>query len=152
MQISTLTPWRRRRPVALSGAERLFPLFPDLDGFFEGLAPRRGGGPSLDVTETEDAVVVTAELPGVAPEDVELQLVQDGLLLKGEKRAESVEENDTRHVVERSYGSFQRFIGLPAEIAGDGVDAGFKDGVLTVRLPKAEPSNGPRKIEIRSEG
>jgi len=155
MQISPLTPWRRRRPVALGGAERVFPFFSEFDSLFDGLsnglAPRRADGPSVDMTETEDAIVVTAELPGVAAEDVELQLVEDGLLIRGEKRSETTEENDKRHVVERTYGSFQRWIALPVEIAGDDVDASFKHGVLTVRLPKAEPAEGPRKIEIRSE-
>jgi HSP20 family protein len=93
--------------------------------------------PALDVTETKDAVVVKAELPGVEQKDIAVSF-QDGVLtIKGEKQAEKEEKDKRYHRVERSYGAFFRSFRLPAEVDAGKVTATFKDGVVTITLPKA---------------
>ena len=98
--------------------------------------------PTLDVGETKDALTVKAELPGVEQKDIGVSL-QDGVLtIKGEKEAEKEEKDKRYHRVERSYGAFFRSISLPAAVEADKVTATFKDGVLTVTLPKAPEAKG----------
>ncbi len=109
--------------------------------------------PSVDVSETDKDITIVAELPGIEQKDVELALVGNQLTIKGEKRTEAKEEKDDKgrvyHRVERSYGAFQRMMSLPFEIDAAKVDAKFKDGVLTVVLPKPpEVQKQSRKIEI----
>ena len=116
---------------------------------------RHGGDltPSLDVEETDTAVTVTVELPGVDEKDVELTLNRDVLTIKGEKKAESESEESGRRVVERSYGRFSRSLRLPAEIEPDKAEAKFEKGILTVILPKpAEAQAESRRIEIKTGG
>jgi HSP20 family protein len=97
-----------------------------------------GFSPQLDVRETESEIVVRAELPGLAEEDVEVFLDEDVLVLKGEKRSASDEEREgLRHVETRS-GSFERRLRLSAPVKADAVKASFQRGVLTVTLPKPE--------------
>jgi len=111
-----------------------------------------GGGsggvrpPSVDVAETDSEIAVTAELPGVAEEDIHLSLVDNILTIQGEKKAEETKEDKEKkyRLVERSYGSFQRAIPLPFKADADAVKASFKDGVLTVAIakpPEAEPKS-----------
>jgi HSP20 family protein len=98
--------------------------------------------PTLDLSETKDAVIVKAELPGVEQKDIEVSM-QDGMLtIKGEKAAEKEEKEKRYHRVERSYGAFFRAIRLPAAVDAGKVAAAFKDGVLTVTLPKAPEAKG----------
>ena len=106
--------------------------------------------PRLDVSETEREVKVTAELPGMDEKDVTVTLEGDVLTLKGEKKAEAEEKGKNFHRVERTYGSFQRVITLPAEVDAAKVTAGFKKGVLTVTLAKS-PASQTRKIEVKPE-
>jgi HSP20 family protein len=103
--------------------------------------------PPVDLYETEHEVVLKAELPGVDSKDVDVS-IHDGLLyLKGERKHESeIKEESCRHV-ERSYGAFGRTFTLPASIDAEKVKADFKDGVLTLTMPKREESK-PRKIKI----
>ncbi len=102
--------------------------------------------PTVDVAETDDEMTVTAELPGVAEDDMHLSLVDNILTIKGEKKAEETKEDEDKkyRLVERSYGSFQRSIPLAFKADPDGVKASFKDGVLKVTIPKpadAEPKS-----------
>ena len=99
-----------------------------------GGAGLNGGWPQVDLAETDKELTVTAELPGMEEKDVEL-LLQDGMLtLKGEKRSET--EDKDRQFSERYYGRFERHIPLGAEVQADKAEARFKNGVLTVTLPK----------------
>lgn len=112
--------------------------------------------PRMNVSETDKDMLITAELPGIDPKDVEITLSGNQLLVKGEKKSEAEEKKDDKgrafHRVERSYGSFQRLMSLPYEVDPDKVQASFKDGVLTLNLPKpAEVQKKTKKIEIRSE-
>jgi len=94
--------------------------------------------PSLDLVEDAQAYVVTAELPGLKKEDVQIQLEDGVLSISGEKRQEAEGKEMTFHRMERRYGSFYRAVTLPAGVDVDKVDARFEHGVLTVRVPKRE--------------
>lgn len=98
--------------------------------------------PKLDVAETKDTITVKAEIPGVEQKDIHLSLQEGVLTIKGEKEEEK-EENDKRyHRVERSYGAFARAIRMPSTVDATRVTATFKDGVLTVTLPKTAEAKG----------
>jgi HSP20 family protein len=98
--------------------------------------------PKLDMSETKDAIVVTAEIPGVDQKDIEVSL-RDGLLtIKGEKQEEKEEKDRRFHRVERAYGAFMRAVQLPATVDAAKVTASFKNGVVTVTLPKTVESRG----------
>jgi HSP20 family protein len=133
-----LTPWR---PLG-----ELSTLRREMDRIFErffGEAPSLelvGGAwePRLDLSETKDALTIKAELPGLEAKDLDVSLSGDLLTIKGEKKQEKEEKDETRHVVERRYGAFMRVMRLPAAVAGDKIKANFKNGVLTVTLPKTE--------------
>lgn len=105
--------------------------------------------PAIDITENDDAITLTAELPGLAEEDVDLT-VRDGVMtLKGEKKHEHDEEKDNIHVTERSYGSFQRSMPVPDRVDAGKISAKFDKGVLKVVMPKkAEAVSAARKIAI----
>lgn len=94
--------------------------------------------PRLDVTETEKNVEVKAELPGMERKDIDITLDRGLLVIKGEKREEKEEKDRYYHRVERRYGTFCRSVQLPAEVKEEKIEATFKDGVLTVTLPKIE--------------
>lgn len=118
---------------------------------FGGIMARRGDFmPSFEVTETAEKIAVTAELPGMAEKDVELTIDEGVLRVKGEKRNERTEEEKGYHISERCYGSFERAFALPDGLDLDKVTAVFKDGVLTVTLPKDETKRETvRKIDIK---
>ncbi len=126
-------------------------LFDDFFGDFDIRLPMigngtvNGGWPQLDMSETDKEVTVRAELPGTEEKDVEV-LLEDGILtLKGEKRSET--EDKDRQLSERYYGHFERRIPLAAEVRGEKATAGFKNGVLTVTLPK-NPEAKPKAKRI----
>ena len=105
--------------------------------------------PSIDVTENDASIVLTAELPGIAEEDIDISIQNGMLSLKGEKKMEKKDDKDNYHVVERRYGSFQRSMRLPPSVDEAAVAARFDKGVLTVTMPK-KPGAAPaeRKIAI----
>jgi HSP20 family protein len=108
-----------------------------------------GGWPNVEISDGEKEIRVTAEVPGLEENDVEV-LLEDGVLtLKGEKRSET--EDKDRQFSERFYGRFERRIPLRYEVEDDKVDARFKNGVLTVTLPKtAKAQSQAKRIEIKS--
>ena len=106
--------------------------------------------PRLDMTETKDAVVVKVEVPGVDQKDIEVSLQDQMLTVKGEKNQEKEEKDERYHRVERSYGSFLRAVRLPTPVVGSKVNATFKNGVLTVTLPKAMAAKGTT-IPVKAE-
>jgi HSP20 family protein len=105
--------------------------------------------PKVDVKETEEAIEFTAEVPGLKPEDIEVTLTGDVLTLKGEKKSEHEEEKENYHLVERSFGSFQRSFRLPVEVDREKLEATHKNGVLKVTLPKT-PESGTARIEVKN--
>jgi HSP20 family protein len=101
--------------------------------------------PSVDVMTEGDVVVVKAELPGMKKEDIDVNLTKDTITISGEKRKEEKVEKKDYHSIERSYGSFRRSFGLPAEVETEKASATFKDGVLEIRIPKTEEAKKKEK-------
>lgn len=130
-----------------------FTLRREIDRLFDdtfGARTQRAWLPEADVRESADAYEFELELPGVAPEQVELTADNGVLTVRGEKRArERREGEDARaHIVERSFGTFLRAFQLPQGVEDGGISAEFEHGVLTVRVPKAQRPK-PRRIEVR---
>jgi HSP20 family protein len=108
-------------------------------------------GLTLDVEETDDAVVVYAELPGLGPDDFRVEATPDRLILRGEKGEEYDERGRDYRRLERRYGAFLRTISLPAEVQPEQAVARYRDGVLRVTLPKSEASKARRvSIQVRT--
>jgi len=111
----------------------------------------RDFNPAVDIVEKENAYLVKAELPGLAPENIDVQVENDVLTVRGERKHESEEENAGYRRVERSYGSFARSFVLPKGTNPDAIDAQVENGVLTVTIPKAAAAT-PRKVEVKGGG
>lgn len=105
--------------------------------------------PSMDVAESDKDIEVTAELPGLEEKDVEVNVADGVLTIKGEKKAEKEEKDKNYHRVERSYGSFYRSLQLPAGVDAAAIKATLKNGVLKVTVTKP-PAVQPKKIEVKS--
>ncbi len=109
------------------------------------------GAPAINVAETNDAFEVTAELPGVDEKDIKVSLVENQLVISGEKKAESTKEEKDWHVVERSYGSFYRSMSLPFEPEDGAIDAHFDKGVLHLTIKKpAKATKVSKTINIKT--
>lgn len=107
--------------------------------------------PSVNVEESKDELILTAELPGMGIDDVDIEVENNVLSLRGEKKEIREENQDRRfHVWERSYGSFERQFTLPRTVKTEGISASFRDGILTVQMPKA-PEAKSRKITIQAD-
>jgi HSP20 family protein len=107
--------------------------------------------PAVNVEESKDGLFLTAELPGMSHDDVEIELENNVLTISGTKQQEREEKDDRRyHLWERRWGAFQRSFTLPRTVDADQINATFENGVLTIHMPKAPEAQG-RKIEIRSE-
>ena len=107
--------------------------------------------PAVDVAETEKAYEITAELPGLDEKNIEVKFADGVLTIKGEKQQEKEEKKKDYYLNERSFGSFQRALQVPAGIDADKIEANFKKGVLTVMLPKtAEAQKAEKKITIKA--
>jgi HSP20 family protein len=159
-----LIPWRRKgqraagetpgRPLTHfrdeveSVMERFFrdPWTAGLTAPFERML---GSYPQLDITESDQHVTVQVELPGVDPQDVQIELRGNALALSGEKRDVHDETRGGQQYSERRYGRFSRTIPLPSGIDPDQVDAAYKDGVLTITLAKS-PAAQPQQIPVRN--
>lgn len=94
--------------------------------------------PPLDVTDTNDALLVTAEVPGMTKDAIDITFENGVLTISGEKTSKSEEKNGNSYRMERRYGSFCRALSLPANVDADNIEADLEDGVLTIRLPKSE--------------
>jgi HSP20 family protein len=104
--------------------------------------------PALDISERKDAYLVTVELPGLKPEDLDITM-EDGLLtIQGERQFTAESSEQQFHRVERRYGAFRRSITLPAHVMAEGIQASFEDGVLQILVPKAEEAK-PKRIQVR---
>ena len=131
-----------RPSVAWPTFGRLVGLQDELDRLFE--SPLRAWVPVLDVHEDADTFVLRAELPGLKRE---VSLHDGALIISGERKAEKIEEGVEVHRQERYHGKFQRALTLPTPVAADKIKAQYKDGVLTVTLPKTEEAK-PKQIDI----
>ena len=132
-------------------AQRPRDIFDLMDNFWAPAETPFGfrGFPSVDVSETQKNVIVKAELPGMDAKDVDLSIEKGTLVIRGEKKQESEEKDENYHRVERSYGSFHRSIPLPCKCDPDKVKAKYKNGVLTVTLPKDKDAQ-PRRVSIET--
>lgn len=104
--------------------------------------------PSVDISENTEEFIIKAEIPGVSKDDVKVSIADDVVSIQGERKQEKEEKDKKLHRVERSYGSFLRTFSLPSNIDDAKVQAQFKDGVLTVRLPKS-PTAKPKSIDVK---
>jgi HSP20 family protein len=121
------------------------PLYHDIDNFW-----RRDFAfpvtPAVDVVEKDNAFELTAELPGLDAKNIELSLSEDVLTIKGEKNEEKEEKTKDRYVSERRYGSFRRSLQLPASVDPAKIEASYKSGVLSVKLPKSEDAKKKQTV------
>lgn len=129
----------------------------DVDRFFESFFGTRGGDsgghrrwlPAVDLVETDDSLVLKADLPGLSQDDVTVEVDGNVLTISGERRVDHERKEDGYYRVERSFGHFSRSVTLPEGVDEEKVTANFNDGVLEVRIPKPEERQ-PTRIEITS--
>lgn len=148
--MTTLVRWNPRREMRSLRDEmnRLFEqAFDDVP--LSRWQPSTNWGLSLDVAENDEAFVVTASVPGVNPDDIEITISDNILTIKGEFKADETVEEEKYHIRERRYGSFGRSLTLPVAVNADEVDAQYENGVLRLEVPKAEEVK-PRRIEIQA--
>lgn len=135
--------WNMQREI-----NRLF------DNFFRGGMQDDGSfglsywTPAVDIAEHDNEYVVKVELPGVSKDDVKITLESNILTIRGEKKQDRETKEENYHRLERMYGSFQRSFTLPSTVRNDKIDAVYKDGILTITLPKAEEAK-PKQIEVK---
>jgi HSP20 family protein len=150
-------PVGRDRDVARSGNPFLS-LQREIDRLFEdftrGFPAFSSGGtsemlPSVDVTENDKQIEITAELPGLEKKDVQVNFADNVLTIRGEKKAEKEEKDKTYRLLERSYGSFVRSLELPDGVNADAIEASIDKGVLKVIVPKPAPAQ-VKKVEVKS--
>ncbi|REJ79584.1 MAG: Hsp20/alpha crystallin family protein [Acidobacteria bacterium] len=109
-----------------------------------------GWSPNVDIYESENEIILEAELPGMNREDFEVSIENNVITLKGKREFEKKEEGDNYHRVERSYGAFTRSFSLPRTVSAEHTTADFRNGVLKVSLPKREEAKS-RRIEVTGE-
>ncbi len=154
MNLKSLIPIGRDRSVAspfMSLQREIDRLFEDFSRGFPTIA---GNGatalmPSMDVTETDKEIEITAELPGLEEKDVEVNIADNILTIRGEKKVEKEQKDKNYRLVERSYGSFERTLELPEGVNADAIKANISKGLLKVTVPKPAPTQA-KKIEVKS--
>jgi HSP20 family protein len=105
-------------------------------------------GLAVDVVENKDDFIVKASVPGINPDELDISYVEDTLTIKGEIKSENEVKENQYHLRERRYGTFSRSVTLPTKIKGDAIEASYQNGVITLRLPKAEEVK-PKRIAIK---
>ena len=146
--MSNLIPWKPAREMMTlrEAMDRLFD-----DAFTSPLSLRDGwSAPAIDMYQTDDEVVVRAALPGIKPDDVQINITGDVLHIKGEMKHEEEKQEKAWHMREQRWGAFERSIALPTDVVADKAKAEFENGVLTVTLPKAEEVK-PKTINIKAK-
>ena len=146
--MTALLPSLRRRGWVGRAGWGLFDRFFEDVGWPAMFTEEREWLPPVDISETEDALVLRLEVPGMDKKDINISVSEGILTVTGEKKIET-EEKETCHCRERCYGSFSRSICLPFDVDTDKVDATFKDGVLKITLPRSEAAK-PKHIEVKS--
>ncbi len=149
--MTQLTRWEPFRDL-ISLREAMDRLFEDSVVRPRGgaLAPRVTGSLAVDMYETDEDVVVKASVPGVDPDDLDISVTGDTLTIRGESKAEEHVEEENYVYRERRYGAFSRSIAIPTSVEADNAEADFEDGVLTLRLPKAEEAK-PKAIKVKTK-
>jgi HSP20 family protein len=163
MNLRSLMPIGRDRDVARRDANSFDSLQREIDRVFDTFARGWPGFglpaattaaaaaimPRMDVTESASAYEITAELPGLEEKDVQINVTDNVLSIRGEKKAEKEEKDKNYHLVERSYGSFARSLELPAGVNIDAIQASIANGVLKVTVPKPAPAQ-VKKVEVKA--
>jgi HSP20 family protein len=153
MAISDIIPWRSRQRELARRKDPFTYLHREIDRLFNEacFSPRWPTlMPQVEVNETDAEIEICAELAGIEPKDVEIDASEDELTIRGEKRSESSEEGKGKghHWTERSYGSFERTIALPAEVDAEKSKASFKNGVLRIKLQNEKEVSDAREKSI----
>ena len=157
MNLKSLIPVGRQRGVARSD-NPFASLQNEVDRLFENFTagfPSLGNGmtnvtlPNIDVSETDKEIEITAELPGLEDKDVQINVSDNVLTIRGEKKAEKEQKDKNYRLIERSYGSFERSLELPEGVNADAIKASIDKGVLKVVVPKPAPAQS-KKIEVKS--
>lgn len=120
----------------------------DFDPWGTALRRTESFNPAVDIVENADSYLVKAELPGLSPENIDVQVENDVLTLRGERKSENEEQRGGYRRVERSYGSFARSFVLPKGTKAESIDAQIENGVLTVTIPKV-PAQTARKVQVK---
>jgi HSP20 family protein len=155
MDLKSLVPVGRDRNVGRRDWNPFVTLQREIDRLFDdfgrGSPVFRAPGltPTMDVTETDKEIEITAELPGLEEKDVEVNVADNVLTIRGEKKAEKEEKNKNYQIVERSYGAFARTVALPDGIDPAAIKASIAKGVLKVTVPKPAPAK-TTKVEIKT--
>lgn len=148
--LGEMIPWTRRLPRPLERVENEFAeLMEKLFNPEEAFNGLEVFAPKSNFAEMEEAFEVTVELPGMKPEEFNVEVKNGELWVTGEKKEEKEEKGKTWHRVERRYGEFRRIFALPAEVKEEEVKAEYREGVLRIIVPKAEVAK-PRKIEVKA--
>jgi len=154
MTLRSLIPVGGERSVTRPSSNPFSALQQEIDRLFDGFSrnfpgfPAREVMPSMDLSETDKEIEITAELPGLEEKDIQLNVADNVLTIRGEKKNEREETKKDYHLVERSYGSFTRAIQLPEGVNADGIKAVMSKGVLKVTVPKPAPAQ-TKKIDIK---
>jgi HSP20 family protein len=143
-----LTRWDPFRDLSVL-QERMNRIFEDTGRGWRGDEPSAttSWSPAVDIYETDNEIIVKAELPGVEKKDISLNLEKNVLTLKGERKFEKETSHENYHRIERSYGSFSRSFSIPASVDEERIRAEYKDGILNIALPKKEQVK-PKQIPI----
>lgn len=142
--------WPEVRGFGLDPFSELRRLQREMNRLFEGYVEGDIGWPALNVWSNRDEVVVTAEVPGVDPKDLRVTVQNDVFTLEGERKPDNPGENVVTHRAEREFGRFARSVRLPYEVDNAKAVAKYRNGILTVTLPRSEVSK-PRQIAVTSE-
>jgi len=162
----SLIPWRQKREERMEEGGTGSPLARfrnEMDNLFErffgetwgpslleSLPARMGWGPRIDLVESENEITMRAELPGIDPNDVNVEVMGSTLTIRGEKKQQKEEKRENYHYVERQYGTFNRRVELPSTVDPNRVNATFKNGLLTITMAK-RPDAKAKKIAVKPE-
>lgn len=158
MNLRSLIPVGRGREVARREYTPFWPLQREMDRLFDdfmrgfpsiSIGEREELMPAMDVSETDTDIEVTAELPGLEEKDVQIDLADNLLTIRGEKKSERDEKTKDYRLIERSYGSFYRTLELPSGVDSDKIKASMAKGVLKVVVPKPAPTQA-KKIAVKT--
>jgi len=145
MTLVKWSPWRDMMSVQ----DEMNKLFSGLVTSRSDVSSAEDWVPSVDISETDDGFIVTADVPGMGAEDIKISVANDVLTLKGDKKNIREGDGENFHRVERTFGSFERTFSLPTGVDSGSVKAKYKDGVLEVKIPKSKEAK-PQEIKVEA--
>jgi len=143
-----LVPWRRHGSLRARPREDLFDWLLEDSKLTHSWAGERQWLPAFDISESDEGIIVKAELPGMNVRDIDITLTGGLLTIKGERKMEREDQGESYRRIERRFGSFSRSINLGVEVKADAIDASYREGILTVTLPRAEETRAKR-VEVK---